>query len=41
LDYIKVVKKIVPDIQNQDPYDIKSARLPELRSVVRINEKNG
>jgi fatty-acyl-CoA synthase len=40
LDYIKVVKKIVPDIQNQDPYHIKSARLPELRSVVRINEKN-
>lgn len=38
LDYIKVVKNIVPDIEHQDPFHIKSPRLPELKSIVRIND---
>jgi fatty-acyl-CoA synthase len=39
LDYINVVKNIVTDIEQQDPYHIKSARLPQLKAVVRINDK--
>lgn len=40
LDYINVVKNIIPDIEHQDPYHIKNTRLPHLKSVVRINDKS-
>lgn len=40
LDYIKVVKNIVPDIEDQNPYDLHSPRLPNLKSIVRINDKD-
>lgn len=40
LDYIKVVKDIVPDIENQNPYHIKSERLKDLKSIVRINDNS-
>jgi hypothetical protein len=40
LNYIKVVKDIIPDIEHQNPYRLKSPRLPSLKSIVRINDKN-
>jgi fatty-acyl-CoA synthase len=40
LDYIKVAKNIVPDIEEQNPYDLRSSKLPSLKSIVRINDKN-
>jgi hypothetical protein len=40
LDYIKVVKDIIPGIEHQNPYHIKSSRLSSLKSIVRINDKN-
>ena len=40
LDYIKIVKSIIPEIEHRNPYDIKSNRFPTLKGVVRMNNTN-
>lgn len=38
LDYLKVVRNIVPDIESRNAFGLRSSRVPLLKSVVRIND---
>lgn len=37
LDYIKIVRAVVPEVETNNPYDIRSKRFPTLKGIVRMN----
>ena len=40
LDYNKIIKTIVPELETNNPFDLKSSQFPTLKAVIRINDKN-
>ena len=36
LNYLDVVRTLIPDIENRNPYHLNNSRYPTLKSIVRI-----
>jgi fatty-acyl-CoA synthase len=37
MDYIKISKTLIPDIETQNPYNLKTLQFPTLKGIVRMN----
>lgn len=38
-DYIKILQELIPDLDKQNPLNLKSSRLPDLKKIVLISEE--